>query len=216
MEISFLGHACFRLRGREAAVVVDPYGKGIGLPTQVPSRFGADILAITHDHPGHNNRAMVGGNPRLVEGPGEYEISGVSIRGVAAHHDAERGARLGRMTMFVFSVDEIIVAHLGDLGHQLTEDQLAALGPVDVLLVPVGGGNGLSATGAAAVTNQVDPKIVVPMHYRLPGLKVDLDDPQHFAREMGVEAVEFQPKLALNSRPGNDDVKVVFLEARAI
>jgi L-ascorbate metabolism protein UlaG (beta-lactamase superfamily) len=214
LEISFLGHSCFRLRGREAAVVIDPYGKGIGLPTQVPSRFSADIVCVTHDHPGHNNVGMVGGNPKLVDGPGEYEIGGVHIQGVAAYHDEAGGARLGRNTLFAIQIDEITVAHLGDLGHQLGEDQQERLGAVDVLLVPVGGGNGLGATGAAAVANQLEPKIVVPMHYRLPGLRAELDDPQHFAKEMGLESFEYQPKLALSSRPANDDVKVVFLEAR--
>jgi L-ascorbate metabolism protein UlaG (beta-lactamase superfamily) len=215
MEISFLGHACFRLRGREAAVVIDPYGKSLGLPTQVPSKFGADILCVTHDHPGHNNRAMVGGNPRVVEGPGEYEIQGVGIRGVAAFHDDAQGHKLGRLTIFAIEIDEITVAHLGDLGHPLTESQQEQLGSVDVLLVPVGGGNGLSATGAAAVVGQLEPRIVVPMHYRLPGVRAELDAPQHFAKEMGLESFEYQPKLSIGARPANDDVKVVFLEARA-
>ncbi|MFN2463326.1 MAG: MBL fold metallo-hydrolase [Candidatus Dormibacteria bacterium] len=215
MEISFIGHSCFRLRGRDASVVIDPYGKGIGLTTLVPSRFAADVLAITHDHPGHNNLAMVGGEPKVITGPGEYEVKGVSIQGVAAYHDDEQGARLGRVTMYAVTIDEVVVAHLGDLGHGLSETQQAQLGTVDVLLVPVGGGNSLSATAAAGVANQLEAKIVVPMHYRLPGLKQELDEPQHFALEMGIETVEYQPKLSLNSRPGNDDMKVVFLEARA-
>lgn len=215
MEISFVGHSCFRLRGRDASVVIDPYGKGIGLATLVPSRFAADVLAITHDHPGHNNRAMVGGDPKVIDGPGEYEVKGVSIQGVSAFHDDEGGARLGRVTMFSITLDEVVVAHLGDLGHSLTEAQQAQLGSVDVLLLPVGGGNSLSATAAAGVANQLEAKVVIPMHYRLPGLKVELDDPQHFAAEMGIETVEFQPKLSLNSKPGSDEMKVVFLEARA-
>jgi len=215
LEISFVGHSCFRLRGRDASVVIDPYGKGIGLTTLVPSRFSADVLAITHDHPGHNNAAMVGGDPKVINGPGEYEVKGVSVQGVSAFHDDEGGARLGRVTMYAITIDEVVVAHLGDLGHGLSEAQQSQLGTIDVLLLPVGGGNSLSATAAAAVVNQLEPKVVVPMHYRLPGLKQELDDPQHFAAEMGIEAIEFQPKLSLNSRPGNDDMKVVFLEPRA-
>ncbi|GAC1334405.1 MAG: MBL fold metallo-hydrolase [Candidatus Dormibacteria bacterium] len=215
MEISFIGHSCFRLRGRDASVVIDPYGKGIGLATLVPSRFSADVLAITHDHPGHNNTAMVGGDPKVINGPGEYEVKGVSIQGVAAFHDDETGARLGRVTMYAITIDEVVVAHLGDLGHGLSEAQQAQLGTVDVLLLPVGGGNSLTATAAAAVANQLEAKVVVPMHYRLPGLKQELDDPSHFAAEMGIESIEYQPKLSLSSRPSNDDMKVVFLEPRA-
>src|SRR4030081_487013 len=163
MEISFVGHSCFRLRGRDASVVIDPYGKGIGLTTLVPSRFSADVLAITHEHPGHNNRAMVGGDPKVITGPGEYEVKGVRVQGVAAYHDDEKGARLGRVTMYSITLDELVVAHLGDLGHGLSEAQQDQLGTIDVLLLPVGGGNSLSATAAAAVANQLEPRVVVPM-----------------------------------------------------
>ncbi len=215
MEISFVGHACFRLRGRDASVVVDPYGKGLGLTTLTPSKFAADILTISHDHPGHNNAAMVGGDPKLVDCPGEYEIKGVAIRGVAAYHDAENGEKLGKVTLFAIDIDDVVVAHLGDLGHPLTELQQEQLGAVDVLLVPAGGGTALSATQAAEVTNQLEPKIVVPMHYKLPGMKLALDEPKHFASEMGIERIEYLPKLSLSGKPGGDETKVVFLEARA-
>jgi L-ascorbate metabolism protein UlaG (beta-lactamase superfamily) len=214
MEISYVGHACFRLRGREASVVVDPYGKGLGLTTLTPSKFGADILTISHDHPGHNNSAMVGGDPKIVDCPGEYEIKGVAIRGVAAYHDNEKGQKLGKVTIFAIEIDDVVVAHLGDLGHPLTELQQEQLGAVDVLLVPAGGGTALSATQAAEVTNQVEPKIVVPMHYKLPGMKLALDEPKHFASEMGIDKIEYQPKLSLSGKPSNDETRVVFLEAR--
>jgi L-ascorbate metabolism protein UlaG (beta-lactamase superfamily) len=215
MEITFLGHACFRLRGREASVVVDPFSKSLGLPTQVPSRFSADVLAITHDHPGHNNEAMVGGNPFVVRGPGEYEIKGVGLRGVGAYHDDQHGEKLGRVTMYAIEIDDVVVAHLGDLGHGLSEAEQEQLGSVDILLLPVGGGNCLSATQAAEVVGMLEPKVVIPMHYKLPGLKVDLDEPKHFAAEMGIHSVEFQPKLSVSGKPANEDVKVIFLEARA-
>lgn len=215
VEISFVGHACFRLRGREASVVVDPYGKGLGLATLTPSKFTADILALTHDHPGHNNQAMVGGDPHLVVSPGEYEIRGVAIRGVASFHDDAHGEKLGRNVMYAIEIDEITIAHLGDLGHALTEGQQEQLGAVDVLLLPVGGGAALSATQAAEVASQLEPKIVVPMHYKLPGLKVALDEPKHFAAEMGIDKIEYQPRLSLSGKPSGDEMKVVFLEARA-
>lgn len=215
MEISFVGHACFRLRGREASVVIDPYGKGMGLTTPVPSKFAADVLVISHEHPGHNNRAVVGGDPFVVTTPGEYEVHGVSVRGVAAYHDEEAGAKLGNVTLFAITIDEVVVAHLGDLGHGLSEAQQEQLGSIDVLLVPVGGGTALSATAAAAVANQIEPKIVVPMHYKLPGLKAALDEPKHFAQEMGIQQIEYLPKLVLNSKPSGDETKVIFLEARA-
>lgn len=215
MEISFVGHSCFRLRGRDANVVTDPYGKSMGLATLIPSRFSADLLCISHDHAGHNNIKMVGGDPKVITGPGEYEVKGVGVKAVASSHDEEGGARLGPNTMFAITIDEIVVAHVGDLGHTLTEAQQEKLGTVDVLLLPVGGGAALSATQAIAVANQIEPKIVIPMHYKLPGLKPNLDAPTHFAAEMGIPTVEYQPKLSLNSRPGNDEMRVVFLEPRA-
>jgi L-ascorbate metabolism protein UlaG (beta-lactamase superfamily) len=215
MEISFLGHACFRLRGREASVIIDPYSKSLGLPTQVPSRFASDILCITHDHPSHNNAAMVGGNPKVVTRPGEYEIKGVGIRGVQAYHDDAKGERLGKVTLFAVELDDIVIAHLGDIGHGLTEAQQDQLGSIDVLLLPVGGGQSLSATQAADVANQLEPKVVIPMHYKLPGLKVELDDPEHFAKEMGIEAIDYQPKYSVSSKPASEETRVVFLEARA-
>jgi L-ascorbate metabolism protein UlaG (beta-lactamase superfamily) len=215
MEISYLGHSCFKIRGRDASVVTDPFGKGLGLPTQVPSRFTADIVTISHDHLGHNNLAMVGGDPHLVNGPGEYEIRGVNIQGVAAYHDDAQGVRLGRVTLYAIAIDDIVLAHLGDLGHSLSEEQLARLGAVDILLIPVGGGNALAATQAAAVANQLEPKVVIPMHYKLPGLKVELDDPKHFASEMGLETVNYEPRFAVSGKITGDEMKVLFLEARA-
>src|SRR3981081_2443478 len=197
MEISFVGHACFRLRGREASVVIDPYGKGLGLTTLVPSKFSADALALPHDPPGHNNRAMVGGNPFVITTPGEYEVKGISVRGISAFHDDDGGDRLGRPSIFAIHIDEAVVAHLGALGHSLTEAQQEQLGSVDVLLVPVGGGAALSATAAAAVANQLEPRIVIPMHYKLPGLKPALDEPKHFAAEMGIGTIEATPNTWL-------------------
>src|SRR3981081_2881319 len=123
MEVSFVGHAGCRVGGREASIVIDPYGKGLGLTTLVPSRFSADVLALTHDHPGHNNRAMVGGNPFIITSPGEYEVKGISVRGISAFHDEQGGERLGALTIFAITIDEIVVAHLGDLGHGLSEAQ---------------------------------------------------------------------------------------------
>jgi L-ascorbate metabolism protein UlaG (beta-lactamase superfamily) len=157
---------------------------------------------------------MVGGDPKLVDCPGEYEIIGVAIRGVAAFHDNEQGEKLGKVTLFAIEIDDIVVAHLGDLGHALSELQQEQLGSVDVLLVPVGGGAALTATQAAEVTNQLEPKIVIPMHYKLPGLKVALDEPKHFASEMGIDRIEYQPKLSLAGKPSGEEMKVVFLEAR--
>jgi L-ascorbate metabolism protein UlaG (beta-lactamase superfamily) len=197
MEITWLGHSCFRLRGKEVTVLTDPVGPQLGYAL---GRVSAQIVTVSHDHPGHNNVAAVGGNPRVLRGPGEYEVQDVLITAVASYHDAERGQRLGRNTIFLLHIDDLAVCHLGDLGHVLTDQQREEMGDVDVLLVPVGGKNTINAAQAAEVISQVDPRIIIPMHYATAATegKVEgLDPVEKFCREMGVEVVEPQPKLAV-------------------
>jgi L-ascorbate metabolism protein UlaG (beta-lactamase superfamily) len=197
MEITWLGHACFRLRGKEVTVITDPFGPQLGYTL---GRVSAQIVTISHDHPGHNNAAAVGGDPHVLRGPGEYEVQDVLVTAVASYHDAERGKRLGRNTIYLLRIDDLVVCHLGDLGHLLTDQQREEMSDVDILLVPVGGKNTINAAQAAEVISQVDARIVIPMHYATAATegKVEgLDPVEKFCREMGVEVVEPQPKLAV-------------------
>ena len=197
MEITWLGHSCFRLRGKEVTVLTDPFGPQLGYTL---GRVSAQIVTISHDHPGHNNVEAVGGEPHVLRGPGEYEVQDVLITAVASYHDDERGKQLGRNTIFVLHIDDISVCHLGDLGHALTDGQRGEIGDVDVLLAPVGGNHTINAEQAVEVISQLDPRIVIPMHYATAATegKVEgLDPVEKFCREMGVEVVEPQPKLAV-------------------
>lgn len=197
MEITWLGHACFRLRGKEVTVITDPFGPQLGYTL---GRVSAQIVTISHDHPGHNNAAAVGGDPRVLRGPGEYEVQDVLVTAVASYHDGERGKRLGRNTIYLLHIDDLTVCHLGDLGHLLTDQQREEMSAVDILLVPVGGKNTINAAQATEVISQVDARIVIPMHYATAATegKVEgLDPLEKFCREMGVEVVEPQPKLAV-------------------
>lgn len=197
MEITWLGHACFRLRGKEVTVITDPFGPQLGYTL---GRVSAHIVTISHDHPGHNNAAAVGGDPHVLRGPGEYEVQDVLVTAVASYHDAERGKRLGRNTIYLLHIDDLTVCHLGDLGHLLTDQQREEMSDVDILLVPVGGKNTINAAQATEVISQVDARIVIPMHYATAATegKVEgLDPLEKFCREMGVEVVEPQPKLAV-------------------
>lgn len=197
MEITWLGHACFRLRGKEVTVITDPFGPQLGYTL---GRVSAQIVTISHDHPGHNNAAAVGGDPHVLRGPGEYEVQDVLVTAVASYHDAERGKRLGRNTIYLLHIDDLTVCHLGDLGHLLTDQQREEMSDVDILLVPVGGKNTINAAQATEVISQVDARIVIPMHYATAATegKVEgLDPLEKFCREMGVEVVEPQPKLAV-------------------
>ncbi len=214
MEITWLGHSCFRLRGKDVTVVTDPFGPQIGYTL---GRVSAQIVTISHDHPGHNNAAAIGGNPYVVRGPGEYEIQDVLITAVAAYHDDQRGKRLGRNTLYLLHIDDVVVCHLGDLGHLLTDEQREEMSDVDVLLVPVGGKNTINAAQASEVISQVDPRIIIPMHYATPATegKVEgLDPVDKFCREMGVEGVEPQPKLAVTRGSLPAEPQVITLNYR--
>ena len=177
MEIVWLGHSCFRLRAREAAIVTDPCPKSIGYSIGRPT---ADIVTVSHEHTGHNAVEAVAGSPRVVRGPGEYEIAGVLLTGIRTYHDNQKGAELGANTAFIVDAENLRLCHLGDLGHQPTPEQVEIIGAVDVLLVPVGGGNTLGAAAAAETVSLLEPKLVIPMHYATAASTLKLDPLDRF------------------------------------
>ncbi len=153
--------------------------------------------AAHHDHhpnqqPGHSYTAGVSGNPHRVTGPGEYEIGDVIIIGIATFHD---GQHKGKNTVYLMELDDLSVCHLGNLGSVLSDEQVEELGNVDVLLVPVGGGATVDATAAAEIVRQLEPKAVIPMHFKTPTGDKDLAPVDRFLKEMGLSGVTPQPKL---------------------
>lgn len=197
MELTWLGHSCFRLRGKDATVVTDPPAPATGYSL---SRLSADIVTVSHKHAGHSHVAGVGGEPKVVDGPGEYEIKQVLISGVQTYHDRERGNLLGRNTAYLITIDDIHIAHLGDLGDMLDNRAQEALESCDVLLIPVGGGNALNAEQAAQVIAQLEPRLIIPMHYATPAYKGEgepLEGVEKFCREMGVEPPEPVNRLSI-------------------
>ncbi len=211
MDVTWLGHGCFRLRGRNAAVVTDPYPPAIGLKLQ---RLEADLVTVSHEHDNHNYTQAVR-DAYEIRGPGEYEVSGVSVIGFPTYHDDEKGAKRGRNTVFLIEIDDVRVCHLGDLGHRLDDADAETVSSVDVLLVPVGGRTAINAAQAAEVVRQLEPRYVVPMHYAIPGLKLELDPVDRFLKEMGVTDAEPMPKLSVQASAGEYETKVVVLEPRA-
>jgi len=193
MEIRWLGHSCFRIRGSHSTVITDPYSPSLGYSLGKPT---AHVVTVSHQHPGHSYVQGVTGEPRLVTGPGEYEIGGVLIIGVSTFHDNQRGKSRGRNTVYLVEIDEVSICHLGDLGHVLTADQLEEIGDVDVLLLPVGGVSTIDAPIAAEVVRQLEPKAVVPMHYKTEALNWELEPVDRFLKEMGVKEINPQPKLS--------------------
>jgi L-ascorbate metabolism protein UlaG (beta-lactamase superfamily) len=174
-KLTWYGQACFLLETAAGTrIVMDPFPKGLGY--ELPQGLKADIVTISHEHSDHNNVAFVAGKPRVIRGLTadkkgwariDEKLKDVSIRSVGVYHDAERGAARGLDTVFIFEVGGVRIAHLGDLGHVLNDEQLAAIGAVDVLLVPVGGTFTIDGLKATRVIEQLRPRImVIPMHYK--------------------------------------------------
>jgi L-ascorbate metabolism protein UlaG (beta-lactamase superfamily) len=195
MEITWLGHSCFRLRGKQVTVITDPYSPATGYSL---GKATAQIVTVSHSHPGHSCIEGISGEPKIIKGPGEYEMNDVITLGIATYHDQEHGAIRGKNTAYLINVDDVMVCHLGDLGHVLTSEQAAKLDTMDVLLVPVGGGSTIDATQAAEIVRRLEPKIVIPMHYKTEALKRDLATEERFLKEMGVKDILPQPKLNVN------------------
>ena len=210
MDVTWLGHGCFRLRGRSAAVVTDPYPPAIGLKL---SRLDADLVTVSHEHENHNYTQVMR-DAYEIRGPGEYEVAGVSVIGVPTFHDAEKGAKHGRNTVYLIEIDDVRICHLGDLGHALEDAEAEAIASPDVLLIPVGGHTAINAAQAAEVVRQLEPRFVVPMHYAIPGLKLELDTLDRFLKEMAVTSSEPQVKLSVQASSGEYETKVVVLEPK--
>ncbi|MFH1486677.1 MAG: MBL fold metallo-hydrolase [Chloroflexota bacterium] len=211
MEVTWLGHSCFRLKGKEAVLITDPFDTSLGYSLGKPS---ADIVTVSHPHPNHANVDGVGGTPHPVEGPGEYEISGVFISSIRTFHDDEGGRRLGKNTVYVIEMDDLRVCHLGDLGHVPSSQQVEEISPVDILLVPVGGVTTIGAAEAAETIGLLDPKIVVPMHYRTEAIGLDLESPERFLKEMGLKELAPQPRLMVTKSNLPEVRQVILLDYR--
>lgn len=201
-EIQYLGHACFRIRGRDGIVLTDPYDRSVGLDIGRPT---AHIVTISHQHPDHANITAV--RPLrdqlfTIDGAGEYEVGGILITGVRTYHDTKKGADLGKNTVYVIHLDDITFCHLGDLGHELTSQQLDEIGNVDILFLPVGGGETIGPATALSVIAQIEPRIVIPMHYALDGQQnftTDLAPLEKFIHELGLKDIVAEEKFSITS-----------------
>ncbi len=213
MEITYFGHSCFKLKTKDVTLVIDPFDPakmGVKLP-----KLEADAVLITHDHLDHNFKDGVTGYRLVIDGPGEYELGGVTIFGIATKHDDKDGKERGANTMYYIETAGESVLHCGDLGHLLDEPALEKFGQVTALLIPVGGVYTLDAEKASKVISSIEPSYVVPMHYKMAGSKLqDIDTLEKFLDEMGIENgnVKKSATLRISEADNENETQVIVLE----
>lgn len=208
MDIFWLGHSCFRIKGKEATIVTDPYDSSIGYTS---GKQAADIVTISHGHPGHSYLGNLEKGYRVINGPGEYELRGVFITGVQTYHDLSEGQERGKNTLYIFEIDGITLCHLGDLGHSLSSSVIESIGNVTILFLPVGDVSTIDSIVAAELVRAISPKIVIPMHYKTDAVTKQLDSVELFLKKMGIKDVEPQPKLSLTRSVFSDNLQVILL-----
>lgn len=236
MQINWRGQSCFEItaagknNGEKVNIVIDPFDESIGL--KLPS-LEADILLVTHDHSDHNNIKAVKSSssqvsdkfgrtgPFLINGPGEYEVKGVFIQGISVYHDKVFGKERGRCAIYTIEAEDIRVCHLADIGQDLTDELIEKIGNVDVLMIPIGGVFTIDARQAVKMMSEIEPKIIIPMHYDLPAgkaglpklkIKPRLDGLDKFLKALGIKSLPPQDKLVLKKKDlSEDEVKVIAL-----
>ena len=211
MDITWLGHACFRLRSDDIVVVTDPFPLSIGLR---PDARPATIITVSNSHPNHSGTHEVSGEPRIFKSPGEYEFQSVSVRGVVTPRPPD--APLERRSVaFTVEMDGINICHLGDITAPPTTRQIDELSPVDVLLIPTGGGCTMDVDQVLQTMQDLAPKVVIPMHYRNPEINVSLQGVEAFLNRMGLNEVQAQPRISVTTSNLSADMRVVLLTPQA-
>lgn len=205
MNIEYYGHSCFKItakpagRGQEDVVVfLDPFDKQVGLR---PPQGQADLVLVSHHHFDHDNASALKGEPVVFDIPGEYSVKGINVIGLPSFHDNKEGAERGLNTIFILETEDLKICHLGDLGCDLNEKQLEEMDGVDVLMIPVGGKVTIDAKKAEEIVKLVEPKIIIPMHYKMKGSTItDIADEKGFCDEIGSCPKEKVAKLNIKKK----------------
>jgi len=215
MEITWLGHSSFRLRSGNTTLLTDPFPQSYGF-TMPTSLTEAKVVTQSNTHPNHAYMSEVRGTPTILDGPGEYEANGLYIKGIRTAlaqppEEGEQGSQWN--TIFSVEIEGMVVCHLGDIGTPLPSRQIEELSSPQILFVPVGGRCTITPAEAADIVNVIAPRIVIPMHYSIPGAKVDLDGLAPFLKELGVKAPDAQTRLSVTRSNLPDELQVVILQA---
>ncbi len=215
MKITWHGQSCFKLlvksnTGDKITILIDPFDKETGL---TPPRGNADIVLITHGHHDHNNLKAVSGTPFVINGPGEYDVKGVPIKGVYSYHDNSKGNERGVNTMYIIEAEDMKICHLGDLGQkELADEQLDKIGEIDILMVPVGGIYTIDGGEAVKVINQIEPSVAIPMHYKVDGLTIKLEKVDDFLKEISLTP-ETMEEYNVKKMDLGEEMKVIVMKS---
>jgi len=213
MHITYLGHSCFKIQDKMGpegvTVVTDPFDKATGF--KVPN-FEADIVTISHNHHDHNNINAIRANPFIIDTAGEYDVKGVMIEGVESWHDKKEGKERGKNIIYRINIEDMNLVHLGDLGHTLNDKQLEKVAGADILFIPVGGKYTIDAKQAVEIISQIEPRIVIPMHYRTKESKInDIDGVDKFVKEVGLKPTQEEKlKISKKDLPTEEMELVIF------
>ena len=210
MTITWFGQSCFRIEAKDASILIDPFSKEIGLK---PPRIKDDIVLVTHEHHDHNNLDGINPEAFVIRNPGEYEKSGVAVYGVLSYHDKVGGKERGLNSIYIIKAEDMTICHLGDLGQEkLTDEQVETIGDVDILMIPVGGTYTIDHKEAVAVISQIEPKMIIPMHYKLPGSTSDLAGVDKFVKELGLSPEKVDKLKIVKKNLPLEEMKLIILE----
>ena len=216
MNINWYGQSCFQIsstRGKDnhVSIVIDPFDESTGL---IVPKLQADIVLVTHEHSDHNNIKAVSGEPFIIEGPGEYDIKGSFIQGISGYHDNTQGSQRGSITIYTIEAEGMRICHLSDLGQkELSSSQLDKIGDIDILMIPIGGIYTIDAADAVKIMAQIEPRVIIPMHYKIPKLKIKLDDIDKFLKNLGIKKPESLPKLSIKKKDiSTEEAKIIILQ----
>ncbi len=215
MDFKWYGQSCFYISGKKkrksrekVSILTDPFGQSTGLKLY---KKNVEVVLVSHKHDDHNNLDAVNEDAFVIDGPGEYEVQNTFVKGIFSYHDDFKVEERGVNTIFVIESENMTVCHLGDLGQkELTNEQIKEIGEIDVLLIPIGGGYTLNAKDARKIISQIEPKAVIPMHYKIEGLNIDLEEPEAFFKAMGAKDKEEEEKVTISKSGLSDDEIQVF------
>lgn len=207
MTITWFGQSCFRIEAKEGSILIDPFSPDIGLK---PPKIKDDLVLVTHEHYDHNNTEGAPAETFIIRTPGEYEKNSVSVLGVRSFHDKSEGKERGSNTIYIIKCEDMTICHLGDLGQEkLDEKQVEEIGDVDILMIPVGGSYTINYKEAVEVISQIEPKIVIPMHYKIKGLESDIESADKFVKELGLTPEKVDKFKIVKKNLPDEEIKLV-------